>query len=228
MIKFLILIGVYSIAFLSLVYVDVLNNWDANGLAIMKMSIFLSFLWIIIWGTFQYFFKDIVRKMINMTEKKWKKKFFVLCIILVWIEEAIAVTMTNNVVQFWWEPWKAFITASTNYFEVIFLHSIIVFIPMFYAWILLLKKYDFSTAQVLFFFWISWIIWEIFMNPIALISWFWIFIYGLMIALPVYCLPKRNLRKPWFTWYVWALILPTLFSLPAVWIALILQDMLLR
>lgn len=225
MYRLLIIIFIYSIIYLSLVYTHISNSWDTNGLAIIKMWIWLSIIWIIIWGSLQYIFRNILKNIINMTSEKWKMKFFTMTIVLVAIEELIAVVMTNNAEEFWWEIWESFITASTNFFEVIFLHSIIVFIPMFYAWIVLLNKYDFSALQVLFFFGISGIIWEIFMNPIALISWFWIFIYWLMIALPAYCLPKRKVKKPWIFAYIQALILPTLFSIPAVWVALLLQNM---
>ena len=222
--KLLIAIAIFSIIYLSLVYTHISNTWSPNDLAIIKMWIWLFIIWWIIWWFFQFALKNIIKKIVHMTPEKWKMKFFVMCVLLVSIEEFIAVIMTNNAENFWWEVGKAYITASSNYFEVIFLHSIIVFLPMFYSWVVLLKKYSFSASQALFFFGVSWIIWEIFMNPIALISWFWIFIYWLMIALPVYCLPKRDVKKPWFFAYIQALVLPTLFSLPAVWIALFLQN----
>ena len=218
------IIAVYSIWFLILSTIHIFNEWDNNWKAIILMALCLVFFWVILFWSLQFFFRKKIKLIANINLNNWKFFFIIFTIILALIEESIAVIMTNMVEYFWWEIWKAFITAHTNYFIVIFFHSIIIFIPMFFAWMYLLSKYDFKSNQVLLLFGITWVIAEITINPIALISWFWIYVYWLMIALPVYCLPERNVKKPKYYHYIYAIILPILFAIPFIPVIIFLNN----
>lgn len=226
--RILIVLAVYSFIFLSLVSSHIFSAGNPEEIAIIKMALGLSFIWIVLWGISQYLLKDKIKGMVSIWKQDWERKFMTMCVVLVLIEEAIATTMTNMATTFWGTPGVAFITASSNYLEVILFHSVIVFIPMFYAWKIILKKYDFRAPTVLLLFGLSWVIAEIFINPQAAVAWFWIFIYGCMIALPVYCLPERGAKKPNLFAYLQALILPTLFAMPMALVALGLQSVFLK
>lgn len=54
----------------------------------------------------------------------WKKKFVVFATVLALIEEAITTTMTNLAPLFGVEIGEAYITASTNYVDVVLFHSV--------------------------------------------------------------------------------------------------------
>ena len=64
------------------------------------------------------------------------------------LEEAVTTTMTNCAPLLGVSLGQAYITASSNYFDVILGHSVIVFVPQFAAWAWLLSRYDFQPAEV--------------------------------------------------------------------------------
>jgi len=132
-------------------------------------------------------------------------------------EEAVTTTMTNLAPVFGVRMGEAYITASANYLDVIALHSVIVFIPMFICWAWMLSKFDFHPNAVFLLFGITGTLAELsFGGPTAILAFgFWCFIYGLMIYLPVYCLPAREgLRKPAWWRFPLAIILPILSVAP--------------
>ena len=112
---------------------------------------------------------------------------------------------------------QTYITASDNYFDVIFLHSVVVFIPMFIGWAILLQKYDFSPNAVLLLFGITGITAEATFRGIQAFTEFglWIFVYGMMVYLPAYTLPlNRGAKQPRWYHYLIAIFIPIVFSIP--------------
>ena len=79
----------------------------------------------------------------------------ILCTAMALIEEVITTTMTNCAPLLGTTPEEAHITASTNYFVVVCFHSVVVFVPMFIAWALMLSRWDFSPLKVLLLFGIT-------------------------------------------------------------------------
>ena len=133
------------------------------------------------------------------------------------LEEAVTVLMTNLAPLFGVEVGEVYITASANYLDVVALHSVIVFIPMFAAWAWLLGKYDFSRHQVFFLFGLTGMVVEVlsFGGTGILNMGLWVYVYGLMIYLSVYALPeRRDLKKPRFYHYPIAVIMPILWAIP--------------
>lgn len=209
-------IGVYSVLFLSFLLLVIINS-DAPEYekAILKMGVALVVIWVIIGGTLMYSLRDIFKFIVSKINISWKKKFFIFTLSLILIEEMITTTITNLAPLFGGIIGKSFITASTNYFEVIFFHSAIMFVPFILVWIYLLSKYDFSVGQVFLLFGLLGTIAESMLQPVALISGFWFFVYGLMIYLPTYTLPYRDgLKKPGLWAYLQSIILPLIFSIP--------------
>jgi hypothetical protein len=102
---------------------------------------------------------------------------------------------------------------------VVLRHSVIVFIPWFIAWALLLKRYAFSPFWVFLLTGLNGLLAESLTFGAQHLSEFalWIFVYGLMVYLPAWSLPPAEARgaKPPRLWHaLWAFVLPFLVSIP--------------
>jgi len=221
------ILAVYSIIFVILSSLFFLSS-PTLGLAekaAVYMLLILIFLWIIIGGALMYLFRKPIRFIVRKINMGWKTKFILFCTILALLEEVITVTLTNSAPLFGLAAGAVPLTVSTNYFVVVLLHSVIVFIPMFMCWAWLLSKYDFKVEQVFLLFGLTGVLAEAFVNPQNLITGFFIFVYGLMIFLPAYSIPAdRNVKKPNFFHYLIALILPLICAIPVVFIVTIIRE----
>ena len=79
----------------------------------------------------------------------WGLRFVLLCTLMAMLEEAVTTGMSNLAVHFGGASPAGMITASTNYFAVIAYHSVIVFIPMYVVWALLLWRWRFTPVEVM-------------------------------------------------------------------------------
>ena len=220
------IIGVYSLLFLTILgFTFSTSNATDNEKAIIKMSIVFIFIWVIICGSLMCFFRNSISNFIRIIPMNWKLKFFVSALLLILFEEIIATTITNLAPLFGGDIGKAFITASTNYFHVVLFHSVIMFIPFILVWTYLVSKYVFLPNQIFLLFGLLGTIGESFLNHYALIAGFWFFVYGLMIYLPAYSLPKReNLKKPTLWAYCIAIIVPIIISAPMSLIVIAIRN----
>jgi len=193
---FLIFLGTWLILWNT--FLTIASTGNITSLAIIKMSWGLAFVWIIFCGTLMYKSRDRVRAWIQNIPLPWQATFVLFATALALAEEAVTVSLTNMAPIFGVPLGQAYITASTNYFDTVLFHSVIVFIPLFVAWALLLSRYDFKPFAVFVLFGITGIFAEISLGgPMQLLRFAqWIFVYGLMIYLPAYCLPKRSNLKP--------------------------------
>jgi uncharacterized membrane protein YhdT len=133
------------------------------------------------------------------------------------VEEAVTTGMTNLAPVFGVPIGAAYITASANYFDVVCFHSVVVFIPMFIAWAVILRSYDFSPNAVFLLFGLTGLTAEMSFSGAQAVTEFglWIFVYGLMVYLPAYTLPvDRGAKKPPWWMYPAAVLLPVLFAIP--------------
>jgi len=185
---------------------------SVRSLAIMKMSWGLALVWILLCGALLYKNRDKIRAWVQKIPLPWQATFVLFATTLALAEEAITVSLTNMAPLFGAPLGEAYITASTNYFDVVLFHSVIVFIPLFIAWAILLSKYNFKPFAVFLLFGITGIFAEISLGgPMQLLGFAqWIFVYGLMIYLPAYCLPVRTNLQP-VRLYHYALAIPTTF-----------------
>jgi hypothetical protein len=96
---------------------------------------------------------------------------------------------------------------------VVALHSVVIFVPLFVGWALILSRYGFSPFAVFVLFGLSGTIAETsFGANHALEFGLWIFVYGLMVYLPAYCIPaERKIRSPQWWHYPLAVLVPFLF-----------------
>jgi hypothetical protein len=184
--------------------------------AVMWMVVGLLLLWVLVFGALARTYRDWFRKMVLSIPWDWRVKFVVFAVMLALLEEAVTTGMTNLAPLFGSEIGAAYITASTNYFDVILFHSVIVFIPMFAVWAWMLSRWDFSPAAVFLLFGITGTLAEVVaFGPQSLAQFsLWIFVYGLMLYLPAYSLPERQVRKPARYLYLLAILLPLLAAVP--------------
>lgn len=213
---FLTLLGLYLFAGYSLIYSFTKENNVAH--AIISMGAGLILLWVILCGLGMHLFREKTKQVVQSIRLHWQVKFILFCTFLAMLEEAIATLMTNLAPFFGVQIGQAYITASTNYFDVILHHSVIVFIPFFLAWAWILNRYNFSPFWVFLLFGVNGILGESIafgpQNPIQFAM--WIFVYGLMIYLPTYTLPAgRDVKQPGFWHGILAFILPLIFGI--VW-----------
>jgi hypothetical protein len=161
-------------------------------------------------------FRDRVSAFVRGIRLDWRVKFVLFATLLALLEEAVTVTMTNLAPVFGVPLGAAYITASANYLNVVCLHSVVVFVPMFVAWALLLRRVDFPPNHVFLLFGLNGILAEASLGAQAFAEFaLWIFVYGLMVYLPAYSLPEgRGAGKPKWWHYLLAVLLPILFSIP--------------
>jgi hypothetical protein len=220
----LIAIGVYSFALVTLLNVVILGSGSAKDRAIILMADGLMVFWIILGGSLTPMLRRGLVPKLAAIPIGWRVRFVLLSTVMALIEEAITTTMTNLAPMFGTTPEEAHITASTNYFTVVCFHSVVVFVPMFIAWALMLSRWDFSPLKVLLLFGLTGSLAEASINPTSLIGGFWVFVYGLMVYLPACTVPKdRPTKQPRWWNYPLAVILPFPFVVLAAPVVLLRQ-----
>lgn len=212
---FLVFLGLWL--FLWNTFLTIASLDDARSLAIVKMSWSLALLWVCICGGLMYKNRSSIRALVQKIPLPWQATFILFATALALVEEVITVSLTNSAPLFGAKIGEAYITATTNYLDLVLFHSVIVFVPFFVAWAVLLSKYDFKPFAVFILFGITGIFAEVsFGGPMQLLGFAqWIFVYGLMTYLPTYCLPTRaNLRPVRFYHHFLAVPATFLIALP--------------
>jgi len=198
-------IAVYSFLAVSLISNLVLfSDATVHEKAVIKMALGLILIWIIIGGALMYRFREEISDLVRRFPLPWQVKFPLFCTILALLEEVVTVSMTNLAPVFGSEVGLSYITASANYLHTVLFHSVIVFIPMFLVWTVLLHYFDIPASHAFLLSGLTGSLAEMSMSSTNILAGFWFFIYGLMIYLPVYSLPKeRTARKA--KWWVYPL-----------------------
>ncbi len=179
-----------------------------RALGIAQMVSGLLILWVVLIGGWMYRNRAAVRMWVLAIPLQWQVKFVLFATLLACLEEAVTVTMTNLAPQFGSRIGEAYITASTNFVDVIALHSVVVFVPFFLALALLLRRWAVSPFAVFLGFGVVGTVAEaIFAGSLATLLGFalWVCVYGLMVWLPAYCLPLDRGARP-AGWAVTALL----------------------
>ena len=94
---------------------------------------------------------------------------------------------------------------------------------MFAAWAWLLSRYDFQPAEVFLLFGLTGTLAETgtFGAQNLGMAGFWVWVYGLMVWLPAYALPRRPAASRPRAWhYLLALILPIVCAIPVALIVM--------
>lgn len=222
---FIILLGVWLL--ISTFVVTIFISGNRLGRAVIGMGWGVIIFWVLICGGLMYRFREPIRNAVRKIPLPWQAKFLLFVTFLALLEEVVTTTMTNLAPLFGVGIGEAYITASTNFFDVVFFHSVINFIGPFIVWMVLLKRYDFSPFAAFLVWGITGVLAEVWLSgPQQFTSFgFWIFVYGLMMYLPVFSLPpaaERGARPPRWYHYVILLLLPSLFSPLLGWIPIVL------
>ncbi len=211
-------LAIYTAIVLPLIVTIVLvGSHDSRSRAIILMATGLVLIWVVVGGLLTLRLRGRVRELLGRISLRWEWKFFLLATALALLEEAVTTSMTNLAPEFGSQIGVAFITASNNYLVVIAFSSVVVFVPEFAAWVLLLRRYAFTTNEVFLLYGFLGTTMEASLNPTALIGGFWFFVYGLMVYLPAFSVPPRPgaVTPRWFH-YVLAYFVPLAFALPVV------------
>ena len=189
------------------------------------MAATLFFVWVIVGGYVQTRFQKSIWGEITALRKSSILSFTLAASILALAEEAVAVTITNLAPLYGVSLGEAYITASSNYFTVVFFHSVIVFVPMFVTLGWLLKRYDISPFKTFLLFGLVGVFAEImFAGPQAILNApFWILVYGLMVYLPAHFFMQCERRK--LSPFLYPLLIPLIaFSaIATAWIPTVLD-----
>jgi hypothetical protein len=198
-------------------FVVLLLNWPVpRHRAVILMATGLILLWVFGCGSLMHKFRDRISTFVQAVRLDWRLKFVLFCTLLAMLEEAVTTGMTNCAPLFGVHIGQAYITASANYFDVICLHSVVIFISLFVGWAVILSRYDFSPYSVFIIFGITGTLAEMgYGGPQHALEYaMWSFVYGLMIWLPARSIPKeRGARSPSWWLYPLAVVLPYLFIL---------------
>ncbi|MBN1565254.1 MAG: hypothetical protein JXA10_15520 [Anaerolineae bacterium] len=231
--RMLIICAVWMIGFVSLLTIAV--NGDETSTpddrAIIRMIGGLLIIWVVIGGSLQRWQRDrFVRWLRRFLPGGWRTQFVIGCIIFALLEEAVTTAMTNLGPAFGAATGAAHITASTNYFEVVLLNSVIVFVPMFITWAWLLARYDFRPAEVMLLYGLTGTLAEtISFGPLNLVNvGMWVYVYGLIVYLPARAVTTdpavrpaiRNTRRVRWRHWPLAIVLPIVMTIP--WIPVVL------
>jgi hypothetical protein len=207
--------AVWALLFLALLGIAVHSEADPVPRAIFYMMLGLVLLWIVLAGLLMRFFREPIRRFVLAIPLRWQIKFVLFCCLLFALEEVVTTSMTNLAPFFGVAYGEAFITASGNYLDVIFFHSLVIFIPEFIAWAWLVQRYDFSANAAFLCFGLTGVLAEsISFGPQNFVNaGFWVYVYGLMIYLPVYSLPERGANPPKWWHYPFAVIFPIVVAM---------------
>lgn len=188
-----------------------------NSCAVIFMGAGLVLLWIILGGMLMWTTRERVRAFVSRIRLPWPLTFVLFCTLLALTEETVTVSMTNLAPLFGVPVGAAYITASANYLDVVALHSVVVFVPMFIAWAWMLAHWDFRPAEIFLLFGLTGFLAEAQLAGTLNLAQapFWIFVYGLMVWLPAISLPSREeAKRPKWWMFLLAVILPFAFAIP--------------
>ncbi len=215
-------IGIYTGLLVTLLNIFLLGSGQSIDRAVILMADGLILGWIVIGGSLTPMLRRKLVPSLSAIPIDWRVRFVLFCTTMALLEEVITTTMTNLAPVFGTTPEEAHITASTNYFVVVCFHSVVVFVPMFIAWALMLSWWKFTPLKVLLLFGLTGSIAEASIQPSNLIGGFWVFVYGLMVYLPACTVPQDRSAKPPRWWsYPLAVVLPFPFVVLAAPVVLL-------
>jgi hypothetical protein len=116
--------------------------------AILRMVLGVVVFWIVGAGVLSLALRRPVQRWFLGHARHWRLLFILSATAMALLEEAVTTSMTNLAPLWGASIAQAHITASGNYLDVVLLHSVIVFVPMFIAWAWLLQRYTFSPPAV--------------------------------------------------------------------------------
>lgn len=193
-----------------------LQKFGSYGTARYLMGFGLIVLWVIVGGSLMRRHQAALARFMVGYDRRWRTAFLVFSTLLACIEEAIACLMTNLGGVFGDPTGTAYITASGNYLDLVFRHSVVVIVPMLAAWVWLFGRFRFSATRAFLLFGGQGALAEIIFTGMAPALFpVWLYVYGLMIWLPAQAFGpaaerSNRRREPRVAGHLLALMLPLL------------------
>ena len=215
-----------TVAFAAVAAVALPHEVNPDKRAIILMGGTLLAVWCGIGGPAQWLLRERLTRWLTGVPLWWPLRFVFLCTVLALLEEAVTTGLTNLAPVFGGVTDAARITASKNYLEVVCLHSVVVFVPLFIGWAVILRFFDFSPAEVMLLFGLTgWLAELLTFGPdnLGMIG-MWVYVYGLMVWLPARTVPAARKVRP-ARWWMWplAVVAPFLFGVPWVPVVLLVR-----
>jgi len=199
---------------------------DPDRRAILWMTGGLIVVWIVLGGMLMRLGRARFAAWVGRLRLGWRTRFVLLCILMALLEEAVTTGLTNLAPWFGGVTDAARITASKNYLEVVCLHSVVVFVPMFVAWAVILSFFDFAPVEVMLLYGLTgWLAeWMTFGSDNIGMVGMWTFVYGLMVWLPAWTVPRGRHVRParWWMWPI-AAVGPLFAGIPFVPVVLLVR-----
>ena len=159
--------------------------------AVLGMAWGLILIWIAGGGLAMWHWRQALDRLWAGVRLPWRFKFVAGCTALALLEEAVTTTMTNCAPLFGVRNGQAYITSSANYFDVVLYHSVVVFVPLFIGWAVMLRYWAFDSFAVFLLFGFTGTLCEtVSFGPQNLGNLgMWTLVYGLMVWLPARGVP---------------------------------------
>ena len=188
----LTILGVWAaVAYLAVAAVWLPNKSNPDQRAVILMGGGLLVIWVLVGGLAMRLGRDRLTGWLRRVPIGWRTRFVLLCIVLALLEEAVTTGLTNAAPLLGGVGPAARITASANYLEVVLLNSVIVFVPAFVGWAVVLSFVRFAPSEVMLLFGLTgWLMELVTFGPqnVGMIG-MWVFVYGLMVYLPACTVP---------------------------------------
>ncbi len=208
----------YSIVLFMLLLINTGTNSVFRTVLLMGFTLFV--LWVVVGGSLQIRVRKKFAEKLSQQREHPICYFIIVATTFALVEEAIATTITNLAFTFGVPIGKAYITASTNYIDVVTLHSVIVFIPQFFMLGFLLKKYSISPFAAFLVYGLVGVFGEVtFSGSSAILNApFWICVYGLMVYLPAHTFVSLKRKKISFLLYPLFIFIVAFSAIATAWI----------
>ena len=212
-----------AVAYAAVAVIALPHEPDPDRRAIILMGGTLLAVWCGVGGLTQWRLREPLTRWLRRIPLWWPLRFVLLCTVMALLEEAVTTGLTNLAPVFGGVTDAARITASKNYLEVVCLHSVIVFVPLFIGWAVILYFFDFSPAEVMLLFGLTGWLAELLtfgLDNLGMIG-MWVYVYGLMVWLPARTVPTGRKVRPARAW-MWPLAVVAPFLLGVPWVPVVL------
>jgi hypothetical protein len=219
-----VVLSLYSAGLFILLSLHLQN--DTNERAVILMGFTLFILWVIVGGAMQLRYLKRNYEKLSSTKEHPVISFALFATLLACAEEAIATCITNLAPLFGGALGQSYITASTNYFHIIFYHSVIVFVPMFFMLGYLLKKYSISPFAAFLLFGGVGVLGEFTLSgsTVFINTPFWILVYGLMVYIPAHIFVHSERKKISPFLYILFIPLIAFSAITTFWLPVLLDN----